>query len=82
MFGLMFRAISTVRYYCFVFQFIYTAIQFTVPTTTFVVSSSPGFVQVYSIQHYVIKFVSGLRHVGGIPRVLRFPPQIKLTTMI
>ena len=27
----------------------------------------------YSIQHYVIKFVSDLRQVGGFPRVLRFP---------
>jgi hypothetical protein len=32
--------------------------------------------QVYLIQHYVIKFVSDLRHVGGF---LRFPPPIKLT---
>ena len=28
----------------------------------------------YSVQHYVIKFVSDLRHVGGF---LRFPPTIK-----
>ena len=33
----------------------------------------------YSIQHYVIKFVSDLREVGSF---LRFPPPIKLTTMI
>jgi hypothetical protein len=25
------------------------------------------------VQHYVIKFVSDLRQVGGFPRVLRFP---------
>jgi hypothetical protein len=31
------------------------------------------------VQHYVIKFVSDLRHVGGFLRVLRFPPPIKLT---
>ena len=31
------------------------------------------------IQHYVIKFVSDLRQVGGFLRVLRFPPPIKLT---
>ena len=31
------------------------------------------------VQHYVIKFVSDLRQVGGFLRVLRFPPQIKLT---
>jgi hypothetical protein len=36
----------------------------------------------YSIQHYVIKFVSGLRQVDGVLRVLRFPPPIKLTAAI
>ena len=34
---------------------------------------------VYSIQHYVIKFVSDLRLVGGFLREFRFPPTIKLT---
>ena len=29
----------------------------------------------YLIQHYVIKFDSDLRQVGGFLRVLRFPPQ-------
>ena len=29
---------------------------------------------VYSIQHYMVKFVSDLRLVGGFLRVLRFPP--------
>jgi len=38
--------------------------------------------EVYSIQHYVIKFVSDLRQVDGFLRVLRFPPPIKLTAMI
>ena len=37
---------------------------------------------VYSIQHYVIKFVNDLRQVGGFPWVLRFPPPIKLTDTI
>jgi hypothetical protein len=37
---------------------------------------------VYSIQHYVIKFVSDLRHVGGFLMVPRFPPPIKLTATI
>jgi hypothetical protein len=32
--------------------------------------------KVYSIQHYMIKFVSDLRQVSGL---LRFPPPIKLT---
>ena len=31
------------------------------------------------VQHYVIKFVSDLRQVGGFLRVLRFPPPIQLT---
>ena len=38
--------------------------------------------EVYSIQHYVIKFVSDLRHVVRFLWVLRFPPPIKLTTTI
>jgi hypothetical protein len=32
--------------------------------------------EVYSIQHYVIKFVSDFRQVGGVLQVLRFPTQI------
>ena len=35
--------------------------------------------EVYWIQHYVIKFVSDLRQVGGFLRVLRFHPPIKLS---
>jgi len=38
--------------------------------------------EVYSIQHYVIKFVSGLRQVGGFLLALRFPPPIKLASTI
>ena len=38
--------------------------------------------EVYSIQHYVITFGSDLRQVGGLLRVLRFPPPIKLTATI
>ena len=39
--------------------------------------------EVYLIQHYVIKFVSDLRQVGGFLRVLRFsPPLSKLTATI
>jgi hypothetical protein len=34
------------------------------------------------VQHYVIKFVSDLRQVGGFLRVLQFPPPIKLTATI
>ena len=36
-----------------------------VPITTKVMSSNPVHGEVYSIQHYVIKFVSDLRQVGG-----------------
>ena len=53
-----------------------------VPTTTKVASLNPVRDEVYSMQHYVIKFVSDLRQVGGFLRVLRFPPPIKLTTTI
>ena len=35
------------------------------PTTTKVVSSNPVHGEVYSIPHYVIKFVSDLQQVGG-----------------
>ena len=38
--------------------------------------------KVYSIQPYVIKFVSDLRQVGGFRQVLWFPPSIKLTANI
>jgi hypothetical protein len=38
--------------------------------------------EVYSIQHYVVKFVSDLRQVGCFHQVLRFPPPIKLSTTI
>ena len=39
---------------------------------------NPVHCEVYSIQHYVIKFVSDLKQVCGIQQ---YPPQIKLTTM-
>jgi hypothetical protein len=50
-----------------------------VPITTNAMSSNPVHGEVYSIQHYVIKFVSDFRQVGGFLRVPRFPPPIKLT---
>jgi hypothetical protein len=52
------------------------------PITTKVVSSNPVHIEVYSIQHYAIKFVSELRQAGGVLRVLRFSPPIKLTATI
>jgi hypothetical protein len=38
--------------------------------------------KVYSILHYVMKFVSDLKQVDGFLWVLPFPPPIKLTAMI
>jgi hypothetical protein len=38
--------------------------------------------KVYSLQLYVMNFVSDLRYVGGFLRVLMFPPPIKLTATI
>ena len=49
---------------------------------TNVVSSNPVHAEVYSIQHYVIKFVSDLWQIGGFLWVLRFPQPIKLTATI
>jgi hypothetical protein len=40
-----------------------------VPISTNVVSSNPAHGDVYSIQHYVIKFISDLRQVDGFLRV-------------
>ena len=53
-----------------------------VPIITKVVNSNPVHGDVYSIQHYVIKFVSDLQQVGGFLQVSRFPPPIKLTATI
>ena len=50
-----------------------------VSITTKVESSNRGHGEMYTIQHYVIKFVSDLRLVCGF---LRFPPPIKLTITI
>jgi hypothetical protein len=49
---------------------------------TKVVSSNLTHGKVYFIQHYVIKFASDLRQVGGFLWVLWFPPPIKLTATI
>ena len=52
------------------------------PVITKVVSSNPVHGEVYSIQHYVTKFVSDLRLVDGFLRILQLPPPIKLPTRI
>ena len=53
-----------------------------VPITTNVVSSNLADGEEYWIQQYVIKFVSVLWQFGGFPRLLQFPPPIKLTATI
>ena len=53
-----------------------------VPITIKVVSSNPTRGEMYSIHHYVIKFVRDLLHVCGFLWVLRFPPPRKLTAML
>jgi hypothetical protein len=50
--------------------------------TTKVVSSNPAHVNVYSIQLYLIKFVSVLWQDSGFLRLLQFTPLFKLTAII
>ena len=51
------------------------------PITAKFVSLNPAHGEVYSIQHYVIKFISDLRQVGFL-RVPRFPRPIELIATI
>jgi hypothetical protein len=53
-----------------------------VPITNKAMSSNPTYGEVYSITHYVIKFVSDLQQVVGFPRELQLPPPINVTAMI
>ena len=53
-----------------------------VPITTKVVSLNPVHGEVYSIQHYVIKFVSYLRQDSGFLRVPRFPDCHDITKIL
>ena len=53
-----------------------------VPFITNVVSSNPNHDELYSIKHYVLKFVSDLRQVGCFLLALRVPPPLKLTATI
>jgi hypothetical protein len=50
-----------------------------VAITTEVVSLNSSHGKVYSIQHYMIKFVSDLRQVCDFLRIVWFPPLLKLT---
>ena len=49
---------------------------------TNVMKSNPAHGEMYSIHHFVIKFVSDVRQVGGLLHVLGFPPLIILTATI
>ena len=53
-----------------------------VPITTNVVSLNSAHGEVYSIQHYMIKFVSDLRQVGGFFRILQLPPLILIERIV
>ena len=53
-----------------------------VPITKNFATSRPAHGEVYSIQLYEIPFGSDLRQICGFPRVLWFPPPIKLTATI
>ena len=53
-----------------------------VPITTKIVISNPVHGDVYSIQQYMIMFVSDLWQISVFFRVRRFPPPIKLTATI
>ena len=48
------------------------------PMQSVPITSNPAHGEVYSIQHYMTKFVSDLWQVGGFLRELRFSPPIKL----
>jgi hypothetical protein len=52
-------------------------------TYYYIMSSNPAHDEVYSIQHYALKFISDLRQVGGFFfRIIRFSPPMKLTATI
>jgi hypothetical protein len=53
-----------------------------VSITTKVVNSNTVRGEVYSMQHYVIKFVSDFQQVSDVLWILRFSPPIKLTATI
>ena len=63
----------------FIYLFIYLSnLQLSVESvsiTTKVVSLNPVHGEVYSIQHYVITFVSDLRQVGGFLHQYNWPPR-------
>jgi hypothetical protein len=71
---------SSIRTYCYSKEDLPECVIYPVKPviiTSRIVSSNPVHGEVYSIQHYVIKFVSDLRQFGGVLLVLRFPASIK-----
>jgi hypothetical protein len=65
-------------YICLLPVWVVVVVQ-SVPITTKVVNLNSAHGEVYSIQHYVLMFVSDLRQVGGF---LRFPPPITMNATI
>ena len=83
-----YNVFSSIRTYCYskedIPEFVIYPLMYSqflpvkpVTITTRIVSSNPVHGEMYSIQHYVIKFVSDLRQFGGVLLVLRFPAIIK-----
>ena len=56
-------------------------LQLSVLVTTNDLTSNTGHGEVYSIQHYLIKFVNDLRQVSGFLQVRQFPPPINVTAI-
>ena len=65
-------------YICLLPVWVVVVVQ-SVPITTKVVNLNSAHGEVYSIQHYVLMFVSDLLQVGGF---LRVPPPITMTATI
>ena len=65
-----------------IYIYIYIILTSKESITTKVVSSNSVHGKVYSIKHFVIKFISDLRQVSGFVWVLHFPLPIKLTATI
>ena len=63
-------------------SWMYNYLMQSMPSTTKVVSPNPVHGEVYSIKHYVIKFVSDLLQVRCFLWALPFPSLIKLTSTV
>jgi hypothetical protein len=59
-------------YFCFE---IVWQLDIQLPTQSVSITTNTTRVEVYSMQHYVIKFVSDLWEIGGFLWVLQFPPR-------